>query len=82
MNNYIDWQILIVLGIIYIIIKSISDIQDHQRKIRMSVIAIGKQHRKKEPRWKTYPETEKEIEDETKEDTAFGVPIDMLEEEN
>jgi hypothetical protein len=75
-------QVLLVLGAIYIITKAISDIQDHQRKIRMSIVAIGKRNRQKKARWTPYPQTEKEIEEETEEDTAFAMPIDMLEEKN
>ena len=80
MNNYIIWQILIALGMIYIIIKSISDIQKQQRIIKRNIQYIGRQKRK--PRWKPYPETEKDTENETEEDTSFAMPIDMLEEEN
>jgi hypothetical protein len=68
------WQILLGIGIIYIIIKSIEDLKQHEEIIEYNMMQIGK--KQKRPRWEPFSEME------TEEDTAFAMPIDMLEEEN
>lgn len=69
----IIFQILIVLGFILLIIYSIISTIRDLKTVTLNAQLLARQ---KQPKQKRY----EFIEDETEEDTAFGVPIDMLEE--
>lgn len=78
-KEWIKWeiligQILIVVGFIWIFIYDILDAIKTQKIIEYNAQFVGKTKKTKEYIFVN--------EEETEEDTAFGMPIDMLEEEN
>jgi len=57
------WQILLGIGMIYIGVKAWLDVKNHQKRVNWSINQYMKEkYGKKQPRWKPYPETEKERE--------------------
>ena len=82
-NKRVDkmiWTIALVIGILLIIIHETMNLIEWNKKINAIAQQIGREKRKK-PQWKPYSEKE-QLEEQDEEDTAFAMPIDILEEEN